>query len=178
MRTPRRSSSRYLNLAFNARDAMTDGGKLKISASNVILNGQPEGLRGEHVALAHRRQRRGHELRNDEPRVRAVLHHQGLRRRDRPRASARCSASSSKSAARSPSSPNRARARRSPSTCRRAAARVAGGINAQGPHGHDRVLVVEDDHLVVRACGGNAQRTRLRSDRHPQRKGGTRAAVR
>jgi PAS domain S-box-containing protein len=40
-----------LNLAFNARDAMKDGGKLRISATNEILSGEPEGLRGEHVAL-------------------------------------------------------------------------------------------------------------------------------
>jgi PAS domain S-box-containing protein len=40
-----------LNLAFNARDAMKDGGSLKISAHNEVLEGAPEGLRGEHVVL-------------------------------------------------------------------------------------------------------------------------------
>ena len=40
-----------LNLAFNARDAMNSGGTLKISAHNVVLNGKPEGLSGEHVIL-------------------------------------------------------------------------------------------------------------------------------
>ena len=41
-----------LNLAFNARDAMKDGGTLKISAMNTYLKGQPDGLRGEFVMLA------------------------------------------------------------------------------------------------------------------------------
>lgn len=40
-----------LNLAFNARDAMPQGGTLKISATNQFLKGNPEGLRGEYVAL-------------------------------------------------------------------------------------------------------------------------------
>jgi PAS domain S-box-containing protein len=40
-----------LNFAFNARDAMKEGGRVKLSATNRLLDGIPEGLHGEHVAL-------------------------------------------------------------------------------------------------------------------------------
>jgi PAS domain S-box-containing protein len=40
-----------LNLAFNARDAMKEGGALKLSATNETLSGKPDGLTGDYVAL-------------------------------------------------------------------------------------------------------------------------------
>jgi PAS domain S-box-containing protein len=40
-----------LNLAFNSRDAMPAGGTLRIAATNVELDGAPDGLVGPHVAI-------------------------------------------------------------------------------------------------------------------------------
>ncbi len=53
---PSRLESAVMNLAINAPDAMPGGGRLTISARNVLLSeanaaGQDEGAPGDHVEL-------------------------------------------------------------------------------------------------------------------------------
>ena len=74
-----------LNLAVNARDAMPNGGALRITAEPVALDGKPaeDGLRGEFVAIRVADTGSGIAARGSAARVRAVLHHQGGGQRHR-----------------------------------------------------------------------------------------------
>ena len=89
---PNQLENTILNLAVNARDAMPDGGRLTIETANCHLDEHYIGQTGaeigpgQYVMVAVSDSGSRHELRGDEPRVRAVLHHQAARRRHRPRA--------------------------------------------------------------------------------------------
>jgi PAS domain S-box-containing protein len=136
-----------LNLAFNARDAMKDGGTLKISAGNELLNGQPEGLRGEFVALrvADTGEGMTSETMNRvfEPffTTKAFGEGTGL-----GLSQVFGFAKQVGGAITVDSQPGKGTTFTLYLPASRSA--VAADMNARGPHGHGRVLVVEDDHLV------------------------------
>jgi PAS domain S-box-containing protein len=136
-----------LNLAFNARDAMKDGGTLKISAGNELLKGQPEGLRGEFVALrvADTGEGMNSETMNRvfEPffTTKAFGEGTGL-----GLSQVFGFAKQVGGAITVDSQPGKGTTFTLYLPASRSA--VAADMNARGPHGHGRVLVVEDDHLV------------------------------
>ena len=78
-----------VNLAVNARDAMPGGGTLRIDTANVVVDadsvagGSPR-RPGRHVRLRVSDTGTGMSPDVIGPRLRAVLHHQGRRQRDRP----------------------------------------------------------------------------------------------
>ena len=81
-----------LNLAINSRDAMPNGGRLRIATAQCAAEHDAARLdrtrSGRLRADRGDRYRRGHDPRRPGARVRAVLHHQGDRQGQRPRARA------------------------------------------------------------------------------------------
>ena len=103
---------------------------------------------GSYVALTVRDTGFGMSTRRSGPHLRALLHHQGAGQGHRPRARDRATASSSRRAEGSPSTPRSGGERPSRSSVRRSASRRSRGFDE--PAAAPRVLVVEDEPAVRR----------------------------
>ena len=154
---------------------MKDGGTLTISAHNVVLNGKPDGLKGEHVALQVTDTGNRHVAGDHGARVRAVLHDQELRRRDRPGPQPGVRLRKADSAAASRVNSQVGKGATFTFTCPPAAALRPRKASSNGVHALGRVLIVEDDTLVAELAAGMLAELGFETRRHSQREGSARA---